>query len=205
MKLIYRAICLLGITVVLFSCKNEVKSDAPEQETVLAKKEVVTTPEKKNLSVEEKNQVNSVLMKAMVTPELKSFVSLMVSAGVTDMLAKNHGPFTIFAPSNDAIETMGTVEMNEYLNPENKASLEKLINAHIVKEDLGSTALVQHIKDANGSYELTTLAGNKVTVSREGTQIILTNATGVIATLGKTDIIGGNGVLHVMDKVLLTK
>lgn len=205
MKLIYRAICLLGITVVLFSCKNETKSASPDGETILAKKEVVETPEKKDLSVEEKNQVNSVLMKAMVTPELKSFVSLMVSAGVTDMLAKNQGPFTIFAPSNEALKTLGDATMKGYLNPENKANLEKLINSHIVKADLDSTVLVQKIKSGNGSYALKTLSGETLTASREGTNIVLTDAAGTKATIGKSDITGGNGVVHVLDNVLGAK
>ncbi|GHC55837.1 fasciclin domain-containing protein [Ulvibacter litoralis] len=205
MKLIYRTLFLLGLTIVTFSCKNEVKNTSVEAETIVAKKNESTSQKKKDLSEEDKNQVNSVLMKAMVTPELKSFVSLMVSAGVTDMLAKNKGPFTIFAPSNDALKAMGDEAMKSLLNPENKETLAAFVNAHIIKADLKSTNLVQEIKSAKGNYALTTLSGETITASREGTKIVLSSAAGKKATLGKSDIVGGNGVLHVLDNVLSSK
>ena len=92
--------------------------------------------------------------------------------------------------------------MNDLLNTVNKDRLMALIKSHVVEGSLDSTTLVQKIKDGNGSYKIISMSGATYTASREGTAIVITDINGVIAQLGKSDIKGANGVVHVMDKVL---
>lgn len=193
MKHFFRIICVFGLTLALFSCKSDSKESAPKAGEIPAKKE---------LTKEDIKQVNSILTKAMVTPELRTFVSTLVSAGLSDKLTKEEGPFTILAPSNEAFGKIDGKRMESLLNQANKEQLSKLVNSHIVKASLDSATLVQKIKEANGSYEIVTLSGEKFTASREGNDIVITDKSGEKATIGKSDISGSNGVLHVLDNVL---
>lgn len=195
MKSIYRIFFLFALTLALFSCKNDTKETVQEGE-------VIPVVEKKVLTQEEKNQVNSVLTKAMVTPEIKTFVSMLVSAGLTDMLIKEKGPFTIIAPSNDAFIALDKTKMNFLLNPVNKEAVTTLLKGHLISGNLDSATLVQNIKSANGSYKIISLSGSTYNATREGTDIVLTDAQGVKAVVGKSDIIGSNGILHVLNAVL---
>lgn len=197
MKYMYRVFYLFGLMLVLISCKKEVK-DSP-QETV-----TIPIPEKKELTVDEKAQVNSVLSKAMVTRELKTFVSTLVTTGLTEMLYQQKGPFTLFAPSDAAFGNINKTRMEFLLNPKNKTELSKVISSHVVEGKLDTSTLVQNIKNGNGSYKIITLSGATYTASRDATAIVITDVKGVKATIGKSDITGSNGVLHVIDEVLST-
>ena len=193
----YRLFYLLGLLLVLISCKNEVK-DSPQQT------EMISVPEKKELNVEEKAQLNSILTKAMIRSELKTFVSTLVTTGITDMLSKQEGPFTIIAPSNAAFNKINNRKMDSLLNPVNKDRLKNLVNSHIIEGNLDTSTLVQNIKNGKGNYKIIALSGATYTVSRDGTNIIITDEKGAKATIGKSDIIGSNGILHILDEVLST-
>ena len=202
MRFIASFVCLLIAGSTLFSCKEKVKSHSEGVEKGTEKTIVVPVPEKKELTQEEVEQVNSVMLKSMVTPELKTFTSMLVTAGLSDLLSKEKGPFTIIGPSNQAFSAMGQVKMEELLNSANIDKLTTLIKGHVIKGDLDSTTLVQKIKDGNGSYKIITMSGATYIASREDTAIIMTDAAGTVAQLGKSDIKGSNGVVHVVDKLL---
>lgn len=195
MKSIYRIFFLFGLTLALFSCKNDKKETVQENGAI-------PVVEKKVLTPAEVNQVNSVLTKAMMTPEIKNFVSMLVSAGLTDMLLKEKGPFTIIAPTNEAFKALDKTKMNFLLNPVNKEAVTAILKGHIIPGSMDSTTLVQNINSANGSYKVTSLSGITYDATREGTDIVLTDAQGVKAIVGKSDIIGSNGILHLLDAVL---
>lgn len=193
MKHFFRIICVFGLTLALFSCKSESKDTAPKAGEIPAKKE---------LTKEDIKQVNSILTKAMVTPELRTFVSTLVSAGLSDKLTKEEGPFTILAPSNEAFGKIDGKRMESLLNQANIEQLSKLVNSHIIKGGLDSATLVQKIKEGNGSYQVGALSGEIYAFSRDGNDIIVTDKSGEKATIGKSDISGSNGVLHILDNVL---
>ena len=110
MKYFQRLICLLSLSLALVSCKN--KTEEPAQ-----KQEVAPKVEKKVLSSEETNQVNSIMAKAMVTPELKKFVSMIVTTGLANMLIQQAGAYTILAPSDAALAALDKTKMDFLLNP----------------------------------------------------------------------------------------
>jgi uncharacterized surface protein with fasciclin (FAS1) repeats len=204
MNLIARFFFFIIISSAFFSCKNEGKStienvDNDSKESLIVP---VSLPEKKELTTELEDQVNSVMVKSMVTPDLKTFTSMLVTVGLVDMLSKQEGPFTIIGPSNEAFTRLGQFQLNELLNTANKDELIRLIKSHVIEENLDSTTLVQKIKEGKGGYEIVSMSGATYTASREGTEIFITDVKGVAAQIGKSDVKAANGVLHLLDKVL---
>ena len=202
MIFIARFFCLIFICSAFFSCKNEGKSTAEDIDNDPQESVITPVPEKKELVKEVVDQENSVMLKSMITPELKTLSSMFVTTGLSDILSKKGGPFTIIGPSNDAFTSLGQLQMNDLLNAANEDKLVVLIKGHVVEESLDSATLVQKIKDGNGSYKIISMSGATYTASREGTEIVITDINGVVARLGKSDIKGANGVVHVVDKVL---
>ena len=151
MKLLYRHIYLLGFVLVLLSCKNE--SQSPNQDGVDStdKSVVNPIPKKKVLTEEDKKQISSVMARIMTTPDVKTFMSLLVTTQQSDMLVKQAGPFTIIAPSNEAFSLLDEKKMKLLLNPNNFENLVTLVKSHIVAGNLDSKSIVQNIKDNRGS------------------------------------------------------
>lgn len=184
--------------VILLSagCKEEVKNEAVIKENTEA---IVKKSERKPPSEEEKMQAKSVLSKVMVTPELKTYASFLVSAQLTDLLMREKGPFTVFGPDTEAFNKLDENKKQEYLKLENKPKLVSLLEAHIVEGQYDSTSIVQSIKDGGGTYTLKTLSGATLTFAKEGNDITITSDKGKKTKLGKTDIGASNGIVHVVD------
>jgi len=202
MTISYRYLYLLAFLFVLLSCKNEKNEQTQQVKDSSQESILVPVPKKKLLSKEEVKQVNSVLARAMYTAELKTFVSLLVTTEQTNMLMNEVGPFTILAPSNSAFEEIDKAKMSYLLNPSNKGKLITLVKSHLIKENLDSASLVQNIKNGQGTYKIITMSGATYTASMDSTAVVLTDVKGRRAVLGKSDINGTNGVLHVLNNVL---
>jgi uncharacterized surface protein with fasciclin (FAS1) repeats len=207
MNFIARFFFFITICSAFLSCKNEVKSSIENVDNTSTESVIVPVPErkeqiKKEQTKEVKGQINSVMLKSMITPELKTFSSLLVTIGLGDMLSKKEGPFTIIGPSDEAFNRLGQLQMKELLNTANKDELVRLIKGHIIEENLDSATLVQRINKGMGSYEITSMSGEIYIASLDGSTIVITNVKGVIAQVGKSDITAANGVVHILDKVL---
>jgi len=192
------SICILAS--ITFACKNDTKESVKVEEDI-----VKTAPEKvkkvkKELTVAEKEQLNSVMSKLMVTVETKNFASALVSSGLTDMLSKKKGPYTVFAPSNIAFDSIANEKKREILDPKNKETLSNLLKNHIVEGQVDSSALLQKSKGSSNSFK--TLGGSALIIKKQGSDLVIIDANGAKAVLGKSDINGSNGVVHVIDKVL---
>ena len=137
----------------------------------------------------------------------KAHTTLVAAVKAADLVAtlQSAGPFTVFAPTNDAFAKLpkGTVE--SLLKPENKATLAKILTYHVVAGNLDATAVLKAIKDGNGKVTLKTVSGGTLTASLKGGKVILTDEKGGIATVTATDLKAGNGVVHVIDAVVLPK
>jgi uncharacterized surface protein with fasciclin (FAS1) repeats len=94
------------------------------------------------------------------------------------------------------------LQMKELLNMANIDELVRLIKGHVIEGNLDSTTLIQKIKEGKGSYEIISMSGAIYVASREGETIVITDVKGVSAQIGKRDVKGANGVVHVLDKVL---
>ncbi len=137
----------------------------------------------------------------------KDHSTLVVAVKAADLVStlQGKGPFTVFAPTNDAFAKLpkGTVE--NLLKSENKATLAKILTYHVVAGNLDAAAVVKAIKDGKGKVTLKTVSGGSLTASLKNGKVILTDEKGGIATVTATDLKAGNGVVHIIDTVLMPK
>ncbi|NHT76481.1 fasciclin domain-containing protein [Rhizobiaceae bacterium CRRU44] len=149
---------------------------------------------------EDKNIVEN----AVNSKDHTTLVAAVKAAGLVETL-QGKGPFTVFAPTNEAFEALpkGTVET--LLKPENKAQLTKVLTCHVVAADAMSTAIAKMIKDDGGEHDVKTVGGCVLKAKEMGGKITLTDETGGVAHVTVADVKQSNGVIHVIDKVLLPK
>jgi uncharacterized surface protein with fasciclin (FAS1) repeats len=133
--------------------------------------------------------------------------TLMTAVKAADLVTtlREEGPFTIFAPTNAAFDKLpgGTVENLQ--QAENKIQLSKILTYHVVNGNLDSSAIYRAIEVGNGKAVLTTVGGGALTVSMDGNKVILTDEGGNAAYVLVTDLRGSNGVVHVIDTVMMPK
>jgi uncharacterized surface protein with fasciclin (FAS1) repeats len=131
--------------------------------------------------------------------------TLVTAVKAADLVAtlKSEGPFTVFAPTNAAFAKLpkGTVE--GLLKPESKAALSGILTYHVVAGKFDAAAVVAAIKAGKGKAVLTTVNGAKLTATLKGDKVILTDSKGGTAVVTVTDLVGSNGVVHVIDTVLM--
>ena len=118
---------------------------------------------------------------------------------------KGKGPFTVFAPTNAAFAKLPAGTLDNLLKPENKAKLAGILTYHVVSGNLDAAKVMSAIKSGQGKAVLTTVAGGKLTASLKNGKVVLTDENGGQATVTATDLKANNGVIHVIDAVLLPK
>jgi len=133
-----------------------------------------------------------------------TLVAAVKVAGLVETL-KSAGPFTVFAPTNEAFDKLqkGTVET--LVKPENKATLTKILTYHVVAGKMDSKAIAAAIKAGGGKAELTTVEGGKLWAWMEGKKLVLKDEKGGTSTVTIADVYQKNGVIHVVDTVLMPK
>jgi len=134
-----------------------------------------------------------------------TLVTAVKTAGLVETL-KGKGPFTVFAPTNDAFENLpdGTVE--GLLKPEAKDSLTKILTYHVVAGKFTAGDVVKAIEKGNGKAELKTVAGGTLTAELNGPKnVVIKDESGNTANISTYDVLQSNGVIHVVDHVLLPK
>lgn len=133
-----------------------------------------------------------------------TLVAAVKAAGLVDTL-KGPGPFTVFAPTNAAFAALPAGTVDNLLKPENKAALSGVLTYHVVAGKLDAAALTQKIADGKGSATLKTVAGGTLTAKAAGGKVTVTDEKGGTATVTIANVYQSNGVIHVVDKVLLPK
>jgi uncharacterized surface protein with fasciclin (FAS1) repeats len=131
-----------------------------------------------------------------------TLVAAVKAAGLVDTL-KGAGPFTVFAPTNDAFTALPSGTVDTLLKPESKAALTKVLTYHVVPGRLDGAALAQQIRAGNGKAMLKTASGGNLTASMSGSNVVITDDKGGAATVTIADVYQSNGVIHVVNKVLL--
>lgn len=131
--------------------------------------------------------------------------TLVAAVKAADLVAtlKGKGPFTVFAPTNEAFNKLPEGTVANLLKPENKAQLAKILTYHVVSGNLEASAVLAAIKSGNGTAVLTTVSGDKLTASIDNGKVKLTDAKGNSSYVTATDLKGSNGVVHVIDTVVL--
>lgn len=180
---------VLGLSIIAFSAANAQNMQDSKPVTVGGAPMYAT----KNIV---ENAVNS--------NDHTTLVAAVKAAGLVETLAST-GPFTVFAPTNEAFNKLpkGTVET--LVKPENKAMLTSILTYHVVAGKLDSKELAKRIKDGNGTAELTTVQGGKLWLMMKGNKIQLKDEKGDVSTISIKDVYQSNGVIHVVDTVVLPK
>lgn len=144
----------------------------------------------------------NIIENAVNSKDHTTLVAAVKAAGLVETLS-GPGPFTVFAPTNGAFDKLpkGTVET--LVKPENKEMLTGILTYHVVSGKMSAEDLMKAIKDGGGKATLTTVAGGMLTAMQKGKKIVLTDAKGNNATVSIADVFQSNGVIHVIDTVLM--
>ena len=134
-----------------------------------------------------------------------TLVTAVKAAGLVETL-KTPGPFTVFAPTNDAFENLPEGTVDSLLKPENKEALVKVLTYHVVSGNLDSVALTELIKANGGKANLETVSGDKLVATMNGPRnILIKDENNNTANITTYDVYQSNGVIHVVDTVVLPK
>lgn len=149
---------------------------------------------------EDKNIVEN----AVNSKDHTTLVAAVKAAGLVETLS-GKGPFTVFAPTNAAFEALPAGTVDTLLKPESKEQLTKILTCHVVAADAMSSAIGKMIADDGGTHPVKTVGGCTLRAKMDGDKITLTDEAGGVATVTVADVKQSNGVIHVIDKVLLPK
>ncbi len=133
-----------------------------------------------------------------------TLVAAVKAAGLVSTL-EGKGPFTVFAPTNEAFEALPKGTVDTLLKPENKDKLTKILTCHVVAADAMASTVAKMIKDDGGEHDIKTVGGCVLKARESMGKIMLTDEAGGTATVTIADVKQSNGVIHVIDKVLLPK
>jgi uncharacterized surface protein with fasciclin (FAS1) repeats len=144
----------------------------------------------------------NIIENAVNSKDHTTLVAAVKAAGLVDTL-QGPGPFMVFAPTNAAFAKLPAGTVETLLKPENKATLTKILTYHVVPVNALSDAIKKMVKDDGGKHPVKTVSGDTLIVTTMGDKIQLTDEKGGTATVTIADVKQSNGVIHVIDKVLL--
>ncbi len=146
--------------------------------------------------------MKNIIQNAVNSDDHTTLVAAVKAAGLVDTL-EGAGPFTVFAPTNEAFAKLPAGTVDTLLKPENKDQLTKVLTYHVVAGKVTSNELRKMIKDGHGTAELTTVEGGKLQAMMVSGKIELKDEKGGTATVTIPNVMQSNGVIHVIDSVLL--
>jgi uncharacterized surface protein with fasciclin (FAS1) repeats len=145
----------------------------------------------------------NIIQNAVNSKDHTTLVAAVKAAGLVDTLS-GPGPFTVFAPTNAAFTKLPAGTVDTLLKPENKATLVKVLTYHVVPGRMTAVALMKAVKDGEGEAHLKTVAGEDLIVKQAGPgKLTVTDVKGDVAMVTIPDVLQSNGVIHVIDTVLL--
>ena len=144
----------------------------------------------------------TIVANAVNSPIHTTLVAAVKAGGLVDTL-NSAGPFTVFAPTNDAFAKLPAGTVDTLVKPENKATLDKILTYHVVAGKISSKDLKAWIKKGHGSYVATTVEGGKLTFTEDMGKIKITDEKGGSAWITTADVYQSNGVIDVIDTVLM--
>jgi uncharacterized surface protein with fasciclin (FAS1) repeats len=143
----------------------------------------------------------NIVENAVNSADHTTLVAAVKAAGLVETL-EGPGPFTVFAPTNEAFAKLPAGTVDTLLKPENKTTLTKVLTYHVVAGRLSASDLKKQIKAGNGTAQLTTVEGGKLWASMQGGSIMLKDEKGGTALVTIPNVFQSNGVIHVIDAVV---
>ena len=182
----------------LAACANETPADPVAADTEVVQNETASDTMVAQAPVGDQTIVGL----AQSNPQASTLVSAVTAAGLVETL-NGAGPFTVFAPTNDAFAKVDKATLDGLMKPESKAKLGELLKYHVVAGNLKSGDIAQLITAGNGTATVKTLNGGSLKASMDGDKIVLTDAKGGKSTVTGADMIGSNGTIHAVDTVVM--
>ena len=146
----------------------------------------------------------NIIENAVNSADHTTLVAAVQAAGLVETLS-GPGPFTVFAPTNEAFAALPAGTVDNLLKPENKDMLVKILTCHVIGAAATSEVAMKMIADDGGKHEVTTVGGCKLWLQMDGDKLTVTDESGGVANVTVADVMQSNGVIHVVDKVLLPK
>ena len=147
-------------------------------------------------------KTKNIVENAVNSKDHTTLVAAVKAAGLVDTLA-SAGPFTVFAPTNSAFEKLPAGTVDALVKPENKAMLTKILTYHVVAGNADSKSITKAIKAGGGKAEFKTVAGGTLTATIDGKNLVLMDEKGGRSIVTIADVRQSNGVIHVIDSVVL--
>lgn len=208
MKLRKIVLSLAVIGVLFASCDDSKKKEAEAEEAAQA--EQMKMEEEAALQAEEEAKMqadyeaNTIAAIAMRNASFTTLTSAIQSAELAETLS-SEGPFTVFAPTNQAFDKEPRATWDNLMKPENKEQLRGLLNYHVISGEYMAADVVEAIESNNNKYEVETVQGDKLTLSFNDGNVIIKDAKGNTSKLVTADVDASNGVIHSIDTVLMPK
>lgn len=146
----------------------------------------------------------NIIENAVNSKDHSTLVAAVKAAGLVETL-QGAGPFTVFAPTNAAFDLLPAGTVSTLLKPENKATLSAVLTYHVVAGKFDAKSVLGLIKKGNGKAMIPTVQGGMLTATTDGKSVMLTDEKGGMATVTIADVFQSNGVIHVIDHVVLPK
>lgn len=144
----------------------------------------------------------NIIQNAVNSKDHTTLVAAVKAGGLVDTLS-GPGPFTVFAPTNEAFAALPAGTVDTLLKPENKPTLDKVLTYHVVAGRLTAQDLMKAVSDGGGRATLKTVEGDSLTVMQQGNRLTVTDDKGGVANVTIGNVMQSNGVIHVVDKVLM--
>ncbi len=180
----------LALSAFMFSCGGNQKTEEVADTTTTAAVETVETPT--IVGVASGNENFSTLVTAVTAADLGGTLS-------------GEGPFTVFAPTNDAFAKLPAGTVDELVKPENKEKLSSILTYHVVSGKYDAAAVVEAINTNNGKFTVSTVQGGSIELSLKDGKVMLTDANGATALVVMPDVAASNGIIHAIDSVVMPK
>ena len=149
-------------------------------------------------------ETKNIIENAVNSKDHTTLVAAVKAAGLVETLS-GKGPFTVFAPTNEAFAALPAGTVDNLLKPENKATLVKILTCHVVAAKAMAADVTKMIADGKGKAEIKTVGGCVLTATEKDGKVMITDEAGGTATVTIADVVQSNGVIHVVNAVLLPK
>ncbi len=149
-------------------------------------------------------KTKNIIENALNSKDHTTLVAAVKAAGLAETL-QGAGPFTVFAPTNEAFAALPAGTVDTLLKPENKDKLVKILTCHVVGAKAMAADVMKMVKDDGGMHKVKTVGGCELTLKVDGNKVTVTDEAGGVANVTIADVEQSNGVIHVIDKVLLPK
>lgn len=182
-------------TALLISC-GEKKKEA--KETTEAAEEQIEEV------VEDIQEMPTIVSVAAGDDRFSTLVTAVQAAGLVETL-NSEGPFTVFAPTNDAFDKLPEGTVATLVEPGNKDKLTGILTYHVVSGAYDAAAVIEAINSNNGSFEVESVQGEMITLTLRDGKVLLTDANGGTSTVILADVLASNGIIHAIDTVVMPK